>query len=118
MPVLSYLQPGLRVALAFVLGRAASRIVVADAPFSFGAVTLAALMVVAAIWLLCDVHTRIVALLGVALYAGYTLMLPVAEAGSHRTALGLALVLGIALPLVAASGARPRRARHDWSDPI
>lgn len=118
MTTFSILRFGLRVALAAALGRAASRIVVADAPFSMSAVVLGALMVVAAIWLLCGVRTRIVTLLAVALYTGYALMLPPAEAGRPGTIAGLAIVAALALPLVAVGGARIGRSRSGWPDQV
>ncbi|MCR8547087.1 hypothetical protein M4578_04560 [Salipiger sp. P9] len=126
---LSVLQCALRVALAAILGyTVAGEFFRTDAmqigwyisPRHVGLTTalLCTLLATVSIWLLFGVRTRIVALMGLALYIGLEVVNPGLNQASTDTLLNSAFVVLLALPLVIFGGGKFSMLRAGWRGAI
>ncbi|SLN39446.1 hypothetical protein ROJ8625_01848 [Roseivivax jejudonensis] len=85
---------------------------------SIAAALLAGLMSVVAIWLAFGVRTRVVALLGLALYTGHLVALPGFTTVGTDEIVQLAVVAALALPLIVFGGGRYSMVRAGWHNVI
>ncbi|WP_425074727.1 hypothetical protein [Sagittula sp. S175] len=94
------------------------RLVVTHPGHQWAGKMLAALMILTALWMAFGVHTRVMALLGTALFAGMALLLPGLERLTMHSVLSVGLFATLALPLICAGGGRFSLLRGGWRVPL
>ncbi|MFZ5961764.1 hypothetical protein ACOXXX_02335 [Thalassococcus sp. BH17M4-6] len=83
-----------------------------------GAAALCSLLTVVSLWLAFGVRTRVMALLGIALYIGLDGLVPGFENLSTYALIELVVAVSLALPLIAYGGGRYCTYRGGWQNVI
>ncbi|APZ54303.1 hypothetical protein [Salipiger abyssi] len=127
--ILSALQCALRIVLAAILGyTVASEFFQTNAmqigwyvsPRHVGltAAVICALLFTVSIWLLFGVRTRVVALMGLALYLGLEIVHPGLSSADSQVLLSSAIVVLLGLPLIIFGGGKFSVVRAGWRGAI
>lgn len=127
--ILHVLQCALRIALAIFLGFTVVGEFFRTDPLQIGwyvsprqvelsTAMICALLAAISIWLVFGVRTRVVALLGLALYVGLEVVRPGLHAASYETIMNSTFVVLLGLPLVLFGGGKFSMIRAGWRGAI